>query len=113
MNYSMKPRPKLLETFFGPQDVPQLDREERFRLKPLRAFLTFYKPHRRLFILDLIFATGIALVDVIYPMISRYFLQELLPKGEVKIFGVLLLVLLLLFVIRAGFQYIVTYWDIS
>lgn len=110
MDRDFKERPKLLETFFGPEDVTQLPRKERFALGSIRTFMTFYKPHRRLFFLDLLFATGIAVIDVSYPMISRHFLQNLLPMGEIGIFPILLAILLLLFVIRGGFQYIVTYW---
>lgn len=110
MDHNFKERPRLLETYFGPEDVNQLPRKERFALGSIRTFLTFYKPHRRLFILDLLFATGIAVIDVSYPMISRHFLQNLLPMGEISIFPVLLAILLLLFIIRGAFQYIVTYW---
>lgn len=110
MDTDFKERPRLLETFFGPEEVSQLPRKERFSLGSIRTFLTFYKPHRRLFFLDLLFATGIAVIDVCYPMISRYFLQDLLPMGEIGIFPILLAILILLFIIRGIFQYIVTYW---
>ena len=38
---------------------------------PLRIFLSYFKPHRGLFALDMICALLIALVDLAFPLISR------------------------------------------
>ena len=37
----------------------------------LRIFLSYFSPHKRLFILDMCCAFFVALVDLIYPLISR------------------------------------------
>lgn len=52
----------------------------RFQRKYIPIFLSYYKPHLKLFILDMICALGIALVDLAFPYGSRYALNELLPR---------------------------------
>lgn len=76
----------------------------------LRLFVSYYKPHLKLLILDLICAIGIAMVDLSFPMLTRYSLQTLLPAGAYRFFGVLMIALVFAFLIRAGLQYIVTYY---
>lgn len=76
----------------------------------LRLFTGYYKPHMRLFIIDLICAVGIALVDLSFPLISRYSLQTLLPQGEYRFFTLLMLGLVFAFLVRSILQFIVTYW---
>ena len=36
--------------------------------RPLRLFLTFYRPHRRLFALDLLFSLLSCLADLAFPV---------------------------------------------
>ena len=43
-------------------------------------FLSYFKPHKNLFILDMICATLVSVVNLIYPILSRKALQDLLPK---------------------------------
>lgn len=76
----------------------------------LKLFVGYYRPHLKLLILDLICAIGIAAVDLSFPMISRYSLQTLLPAGEYRFFIVLMIALVFAFLVRAGLQYVVTYY---
>ena len=46
--------------------------------RPLRLFLTFYRPHRRLFALDLLFSLLSCLADLAFPYVSRQAMQNLL-----------------------------------
>ena len=50
--------------------------------RPLRLFLTFYRPHRRLFALDLLFSLLSCLADLAFPYVSRQAMQNLLPLGH-------------------------------
>ena len=38
---------------------------------PLRIFLSYFKPHRRLFALDMTCAFLIACIDLAFPLVSR------------------------------------------
>lgn len=76
----------------------------------LSLFVGYYKPHLKLLILDLFCAVGIAVVDLSFPMITRFSLQTLLPASEYRFFIMLMIGLVLAFLVRAGLQYIVTYY---
>ena len=52
----------------------------------LRIFLSYFKPHRGLFILDMICALMIALIDLAFPYISRWCMYELLPQSAYRTF---------------------------
>ena len=53
---------------------------KRFEKGYLPLFLSYYKPHLNLFLLDMCCALGIALVDLAFPYASRMALNELLPS---------------------------------
>ena len=40
--------------------------------RPLRQFLTYYRPHRRLFALDMLFALLSCAADLAFPYVSRH-----------------------------------------
>ncbi len=76
----------------------------------LKQFISFYKPYKGLFALDLICTVLIATVELIFPMATRYALNELLPHSAYSAFFWLMAVLLLGYMVRAGLQYVVAYW---
>ncbi len=85
--------------------------EDRFSsTSKLAIFASYYKPHWRLFALDMSCALGISLIDLFFPVVSRYSLQQLLPQGRYRVFALAMLLCLLAFMVRAVFQFIVTYW---
>ena len=49
--------------------------------RPLRQFLTYYRPHRRLFALDMLFALLSCAADLAFPYVSRQAMLRLLPLG--------------------------------
>ncbi|NLL65554.1 MAG: ABC transporter ATP-binding protein [Clostridiaceae bacterium] len=90
-----------------------MDRKAFKTKKPLALFASFYKPHLKLFILDLICALGIALVSLAFPLLTRYGLSNLLPSGRYTDFIWMMVGLVIAFIVKAGLQYIVTYWGHS
>ena len=77
---------------------------------PLRIFLSYFKPHWKLFSLDMGCAILIALVDLAFPLVSRTALYQWLPEKNYRVFFVVMAVVALAFVLRAVLYYIVTYW---
>ena len=78
--------------------------------KKLKSFISYYKPHKKLFILDMICAFLIAIIDLSVPMFSKYALNELLPNDEFRMFFIFIVSLLGLYLLRSVFQYVVDYW---
>ena len=76
----------------------------------LRIFLSYFKPHRGLFILDMICALMIALIDLAFPYISRWCMYELLPQSAYRTFFAAMGVVGIAFAVRAVLTYIIGYY---
>ncbi len=83
---------------------------DRFQRRYLPIFLSYYKPHLGLFILDMCCALGIALVDLAFPAASREALNTLLPQNLYGAFFAVMAILLGAYVLRSVMYFIVTYW---
>ena len=46
-----------------------------------QTFISYFKPHRRLFFLDLACALMISLIDLAFPFVSRWCMYTLLPNS--------------------------------
>ena len=76
----------------------------------LRIFASYYKPHWKLFLLDMVCALLICIVDLLFPMVSREAMQNLLPNKMFTAFFVVMAALALAYVLKGVFYFIVTYW---
>lgn len=72
-------------------------------------FASFYRGHMRIFLLDLFCALLMAAIDLAFPMLSRYALNSLLPNNMFSLFFVLIGSLVVMYLLRSVFSYIVTY----
>ena len=84
--------------------------DKRFHRGHLAIFLSYYKPHLGLFLLDMACALGISLVDLAFPYVSRLALNQLLPQQMFAAFFSVMAILLAAYGLRAGMQFVVTYW---
>ena len=87
-----------------------MTREKMKTSGTLAVFASYYKPHMRIFVLDLICALMIALIDLAFPYLSRYSLQTLLPENMYTAFFAVIAILVAAYLLHSGFNYIVTYW---
>ena len=76
----------------------------------LRIFASYYKPHLAIFLLDMLCALGISLVDLAFPLVSRYAMQHMLPQRLFSLFFAVMAALLLAYLLKGIFYFIVTYW---
>lgn len=76
----------------------------------LKEFIKYYKPYKKLFILDLIAAFTVALCDLVYPMITRNIMNEVVPNKDLRMLMVFAVTLLLIFILKAGLNYFMQYW---
>lgn len=76
----------------------------------LKEFISYYKPYRKLFALDMSCAFLIAAIDLVFPLITRQFINDIIPNGKLRIFYIFVIALLILAVIRAVLNYIIDYW---
>ena len=87
-----------------------MTREQMKHKSTLAVFVSYYKPHLGLFILDMVCALLIALVDLAFPYLSRYSMQQLLPEKLYAAFFTVVAILVGAYILRSIFNYIVTYW---
>lgn len=77
----------------------------------IRKFCSYYKPHMRLFILDLFCALVLSLINLIYPLIAKYIMNELAgDESKIKLIVILGIVLLVIYLIKAGLNFVIQYW---
>ena len=77
---------------------------------PLRVLIQYFRPHRGLFVLDLSCALVMALIDLAFPLVARSSMNQLLPARQFDTFFMVMIIVAAAFVIRAGMNYIITYW---
>ena len=75
-----------------------------------RIFLSYFKPHRRLFAMDMCCALLVAAVDLAFPLVSRWSINTLLPEGSYMIFFVVMGTMAVAYLIRALLYYVICYW---
>ena len=75
-----------------------------------QIFFSYFRPHWRLFVMDLACALMISLIDLAFPYISRWCMYELLPQNAYKTFFAVMAVVFAAFALRAVFTYIIGYW---
>lgn len=76
----------------------------------LKHFASYYRRHWRLFVLDLACALLIAIIDLAFPLVSRYAMTTLLPADLYHTFFIIMGALVAAYLLKALFMYIVTYW---
>lgn len=79
-----------------------------YNRKPLHVFLSYYRPHRALFALDIAMALLSVAAELAFPYASRYAMNVLLPAKMFAAFGTVMLFLLLGYVLRSLAIYVVT-----
>ena len=77
----------------------------------IKKFISYYKPYIRLFTLDLICAFFIAAVDLVYPLISKYALNTLLPQEAFRAFYVWMLIIVAAYILKGLFQFAKLYGE--
>jgi len=75
-----------------------------------RRFISYYRPHMKLFIIDMFFAFLISAIDLVFPMASREIINEVIPAQRLDLLFKWAILLVVLFIIRYIGNYIVSYW---
>ena len=79
-----------------------------FNRSKLSVFAAYIRPHREAFAVDMGLSVAVALVDLIFPLVSRWSMQALLPQGLFRAFFSVMSIVFLAYLLRAWFMYLVT-----
>ena len=75
--------------------------------KMLKRFIAYYKPHKKIFFLDMLAALAVAMIGIVYPIITRKMLNELIPDRNYRMIVFFGLMLLGLYLIRMLLNYFI------
>ncbi len=75
----------------------------------LRRFMAYYKPHKKLFAMDMTAAFLVAVIGVVYPIITRTMLNTLIPERQYSMILVCGCALLALYVLKMLLNYFIQY----
>ena len=81
-----------------------------FHASPVRVFISYYRPHIGLFLLDMGCSLLAAAADLIFPYATRYTLNTMLPGRLFSAFFTVMAIMLLAYIAQAVCKYIVTYY---
>ena len=76
----------------------------------LKRFFAYYRPHRRLFVLDFTCAVLSGLLELAFPLAVKAFVDKLLPGQNWGLIWGATAGLLAIYGLNTGLQYIVNYW---
>ena len=75
----------------------------------LRRFIAYYRPHRKLFSMDMGAALLVAVIGIVYPIITRTMLNKLIPERQYTLILVYGITLLALYFIKMCLNYFIQY----
>ena len=75
-----------------------------------KKFISYYRPHKKLFIIDMLCAFGVAALDLVFPIISNKFFNDFIPNRNITSLIIYSAVLLFLYIIRSIANYVMAYW---
>ena len=74
-----------------------------------KRFISYYKPHTKLFILDMTAALLVSLIGMLYPIVTRTMLGDFIPNKKYNLIITAGAVLLVLYIIRMLLNYFIQY----
>ncbi len=76
----------------------------------LRRFITYYKPHKKLFFLDMLASLIVSCIAILYPIITRYMLKVLIPESNYHMIIIFGLFLFGIYVIRTMLRFFIQFY---
>ena len=84
--------------------------KEYQKKSPLAIFLSYFKNHKGLFLVDVLCAMLIAAIDLTFPLVTRSALYEMLPNNLFGVFFTVMVAMLVCYLLRSFLNYIVCYF---
>ncbi len=76
----------------------------------LKRFIKYYKPHKKIFILDMTAAFLVAIIGMGYPIITRYMLNDFIPNKKLELVIICGVSLLVIYIVRMFLRYFIQYY---
>lgn len=75
----------------------------------LKRFMAYYKPHMRIFVLDMLASLCVSLIGIVYPVVTRTMLNDLIPNRNYRLIVIFGMTLLLLYFVKMMLNYFIQY----
>ena len=75
----------------------------------LKRFIAYYRPHKKLFSMDMTAALLVAAIGVVYPIITRTMLNNLIPERNYRMIVIYGVTLLALYFVKMMLNYFIQY----
>lgn len=75
-----------------------------------KRFIAYYKPHKVVFGLDMLASLAVSLVGIVYPIVTRSMLNDLIPNRNYRMVVICGLALLGLYFVRMALNYFIQYY---
>ena len=82
--------------------------QKNFDDKPIRIFASYIYGQKKLFIADMICAVLVALIDLIFPYVSRVSMNRILPGRLYAAFFTIMLIMVLAYILKGFLYYVIT-----
>lgn len=76
----------------------------------IKTLVRYFKPHRKLFFLDMVCAVLASLIELSFPVISRKAMYDMLPNKAFQTFFTVMTIVAVAYLLRALCYYVMTYW---
>ncbi len=76
----------------------------------MKRFIAYFKPHKKLFFLDMFCALIIAVCDLFYPMVAKDIINDYVPNKNLKLLIIWSSALLGIYLLKLVMNYIVSYY---
>lgn len=76
----------------------------------LKRFIRYYKPYKKIFILDMLASLAVAVIAIVYPVITREMLNDLIPNRKFDMIIIFGIILLLVYLLKMGLIYFIQYY---
>ncbi len=79
-------------------------------IKKIKRFTKYYRPHKKLFTLDLLCAFALSGLDLILPVLSKFMVNDVIVAKDLDKALYIGVALVGVYILQAGFGYFVNYW---
>lgn len=76
----------------------------------LKRFFAYYKPHKLIFTLDMLASLAVALIGIVYPIMTREMLNNLIPNKQYRLIVAFGFGLLAIYALRMLLNYFIQYY---
>ena len=76
----------------------------------LKRFVSYYKPHKKMLLLDMLASLSISLIGMVYPVVTNLMLNDFIPNRLYSSIVVSGIIVLVLYVLRMLLKYFVEYY---